>query len=139
MKAFLKKHLSFIIAFIIFYIVNIFLIMGVDLKDVTNVINIFENPYGKISFIVTTFVSIIVLIAYFFIKRKKDDQDVKIENIFLFVILLVGIFYIIFVPFDAIPDERQHFYRAYTIAEGDIVSKVQDVGYARRRSSTSIN
>ena len=62
----LKTNLLFLFIFICFYIMNVFLIIGMDSKNLNNLINIFDNNYGQISFTITTVISLIFIILYIF-------------------------------------------------------------------------
>ena len=48
----------------------------------------------------------------------------KIENKYLFLVILLGLLFMIGLPINAVPDEGAHVYRAYEISEGHLTSHI---------------
>ncbi len=86
-------------------------------------IEISLDIYGKISIMLTIFISLI-----YFILLAIFNKKMKNENLFLLIAIPVGLIYMItFLP-GKIPDEPHHFYRAYEISIGHLVSDVNEDG-----------
>lgn len=49
-------------------------------------------------------------------------ENLKIEKRFLILFLLTGVMYLIMLPYPKIPDELEHFYRAFEISSGHFIS-----------------
>lgn len=121
MKKFIKCNLIYIIVFISLFILNTFLIVGMDSQKLENTINIFTNDFGKIAFGITC-TSIIPFALL--LKRNNDNLNkIKLETIFIILSVVLGIFYIIVNPFERVPDEKAHFIRSYEISKGKLISQ----------------
>ncbi len=79
------------------------------------------NFYIFISIAFIAFV-LILLISIYILKQ----QNMKVENIFLFLAIPIYIFFIITMPTFTNHDELYHWFRAYEISEGHLLSDVQD-------------
>lgn len=64
---------------------------------------------------------ILFIILFLFTKNIK-----KIENKFLFLGIILGIMYLLFIPFCKVPDENTHFARTYSITKGELISKTDN-------------
>lgn len=104
--AWLKDNYKYLIFMFILIIVN-----GLLLVDKFS-----ANKYILILFSIMTFIEVIGVI--FLINRKF-----KVENIFLIIGIPIGLLYLIFLPIDDVPDEANHFLRAYEITEGHLISQ----------------
>ena len=110
----MKKMLSFNNKNLIiyFFIMLLSLFSFLILKEQVKHINIY---------LIVSFTVLIVegLILFYLMQENK----LKIEKIFLLMATFLGFLYMIFIPLNAVPDEYGHFYRAYTISEGQLISK----------------
>ena len=68
-------------------------------------------------FFIEIIMSLILLIILYYKKLKK------IENIFLLVGSFFGLLFVVIIPFCKVPDENAHFSRAYSISNGEFISK----------------
>ena len=76
-------------------------------------------------FAIVFFVFELILVKlYFFLENKKKW---KIEKIFLIIALVLGVFHIFITPFNQLPDEIVHIFRTYDIADGNFISKKNEV------------
>lgn len=50
----------------------------------------------------------------------------KVHNVFLFLSIIIGVLYLIVTPPFQVPDEVNHFYKSYQIANGDFLTKKND-------------
>ncbi len=65
-------------------------------------------------------IALILFSVLFF--RKKDGRSVlpcSVENLFLGISLILGLFYTFFMPLLHLPDELGHFYRVLSLLQGD--------------------
>lgn len=69
-----------------------------------------------IFFIILSLLSTLIL----YLAKKKTW---KIEKIYLFCALLLGLFYVIAIPLGGAPDESSHFWRAYELSEDKIIAE----------------
>lgn len=58
------------------------------------------------------------------IKNKKDE----IEHLFLSIAIPIGLLYAILMIPGHVPDETTHFYKAYDLANGNIITKISENG-----------
>lgn len=72
--------------------------------------NIFAN--------ITYSVVIISGIIFYFIFNVFEKKNIKLENLYLVLVIPIGILYCIANPLGKIPDEHQHARRAYAISKG---------------------
>lgn len=93
-----------------------------------------QNPLenlGNIAPIVLLVIVIIEVIVAIFLYITKI-HNWKIENIYLVIAILTGIFYMTLIPVGLVPDEKSHFLRAYEIADGHLVSDKDEEGVGGR-------
>ena len=69
------------------------------------------------------FIILLINIIYNIIKSNK-----KIENIFLNFAIPIGLFFLLFMIPGHVPDENAHFYKAYDVSYGNLVTKVNENG-----------
>lgn len=80
--------------------------------------NNFTISNSKIIFALTLLFEVIMCILIdFFVKKKKP-----IEKIFLLIAVPLGLLYMVLIPIGRVPDEGNHFLRAYEISEGYLIS-----------------
>lgn len=81
----------------------------------------FLSGYGH-RYVAYLFIIILGIIISFAVYKVFNKQW-KLENIFLTFIIPLGLLYIIVIPIGRVPDENNHFYRAYEISKGYLVSE----------------
>lgn len=67
------------------------------------------------------------LFSYFINKVYK--KNIKLENLFLAIIIPLGLLYMIVMPLGRVPDENNHFYRSYEVSQVKLISKKNKEGY----------
>ena len=72
-----------------------------------------------IYFLITLVCSALSFLIYYAFTHKW-----KIENIFLVLIIPLGLLYSLFMPLARVPDEREHFLKAYQIARGNLYASL---------------
>lgn len=82
---------------------------------------------------------IIMTILFIFISILLYLKNFKIQNIYLFLFVCLSILYQIVLPPNRIPDEPAHFYRAYEISEGHLISDKNSDGIGGRELPTGLN
>ncbi len=123
MKKFLKENVSYMLIFIALFILTIFIFFS----------QIYSNGIAESNFEIDTILKltaflIVVSIIYFFILKNIDIKQIKLENVFLFLIIPIGLIYLFIFPPNTIPDEANHFEKSYDISLGHLVSKFSDEG-----------
>ena len=117
---FIKKEYKYLIFCTAFIIINILFLNNIFLfSDELNI--------GKKYFAILIF-SIVFTICMCYILFKFDRKKLKIENQFLVLAIILGIFYLLLIPVGLVPDEKSHFGRAYEIASGHLISNVNKDG-----------
>lgn len=66
---------------------------------------------------------LIINIIYNFIKSDK-----KIEQIFLNIAIPIGLMYLVFMMPGHVPDETTHFFKAYDVSQGNLITKIDENG-----------
>ena len=80
--------------------------------------NDFTANNSKIIFALILFFEIVMFVLIsFFIRKNKP-----IEKLFLLISIPLGLLYMSLIPMGRVPDERNHFLRAYEISEGYLIS-----------------
>lgn len=94
---------------------------------------------GKINgyFIFNVILVLILSFFFFFFLHKKEN--IKIEKLFLLIILLIGPLYLLFFPVNSLPDEATHSFRIYEIANGNLISKKYNKVVSGRRMDKNIS
>jgi len=81
----------------------------------------YVNLINKKCLLLILLVNVIYFIS-FFIFYKLKGHELKIEKLYLYMIIPIGMLYLVGIPFGSVPDEGVHFKRAYEISNGDLVS-----------------
>ncbi len=79
----------------------------------------------KVQLVIT--ITTIILTSVFIIIAEK--KNLKEEILFGGIILILGLGYLIAIPIGGVPDERNHFLRAYEITQGKFISNQESSGY----------
>ena len=123
---FFKNYKCEICFYLSLLIINMFL-----------VINLNFNKFGKINIrylIISFIISFVFMSALLFISKSKLKK-LKIENIYLILIIPLGLSYMILFPINTIPDEANHFFRAYEISKGHLTSIAEKNNVGRKYHS----
>lgn len=118
------KHNKFVCISALLIILNILFLNNV----------IINNPKATINatYIVILIISILLELGIAMFLFKTDKKSIKIENQFLIISLITGILYMMVIPIGLVPDEKNHFLRAYEISEGHIISDKNKDGIGGR-------
>lgn len=136
-KEYMKKDWKFILITIIFMILTA-MIVTVNCSPENNVIDIngpFENTYVTISYIL---IFIIGGICAFLI-RKADDDNIKLEKLYLYIAIPIGLIMCLNTPMGRIPDEDDHAKKAMAIAQGNFFSVADKDGNAVDMINSKVN
>ena len=95
---------------------------GNVIEDTTLCYSVLEkNISKKRIFIYVAVTTILALCIYIFNIYKI--KELKIEKIFIYGYLIMGLIQIFAVPIFKTPDETSHFFRSYEISQGHLISK----------------
>lgn len=94
-----------------------------------------ESTYG---IIVYPLIIVLGLIGIF-IFRKADNEKVKLENLFLCLIIPIGIIMCLATPLGRVPDEPEHAKKAVAISNGNLFSVADENGNATDMFNAKIN
>lgn len=97
-------------------------------QEQANTSIIFQDFYSSptriaIYISVISFMIIGIYIISFIIYKKRD---LKVENIFLIIMLFVGVLFLITMPTFKNHDEYYHWLRAYEVSQGNFVTPIKD-------------
>ncbi len=121
---FIKKNYKKLIFVVILLLVNYLSFKKINFEKG----NVFTEKYYFLIMIFFLGVEIALgVLINFFIKK-----NIKKEKIFLYLAIPIGLLYLLFIPLGRIPDERNHFLRAYEIAEGHLISNKSTTGLGGR-------
>lgn len=124
----MKNNYKYIIFFFIFFVSNLlfFKKMYCDLN------------HNNIYLILIVISCLIEIVGVYLINRFVKDS-LKIEKKFLIIGMFLGILYMLALPIGTVPDEANHFRRAYEISEGYLISDKNKDGVGGRKLPVSIN
>ena len=94
-------------------------------------------PFDK-TFIIMAILSILFELLSCFIIYKARQKQWKIEKAFLTLGLIIGMAYVLVLPVGRAPDEESHFFRAYELSTGHLVSEVTEEGSIGSTESSDI-
>ena len=106
LKEYVKKDWKYILITLIFMVITT-LIVTVNCSPGNNVVDIngpFENAYVTISYIL---IFIVGGVGAFLI-RKADEENVKLEKLYLLIAIPIGLIMCLNTPMGRIPDEDDH-------------------------------
>lgn len=127
-KSFLREQYLYIIEFSFFVCFDLFL---------TYVISLTKNFSSNLTFIVSSFIVIFFELFFFAFLLKK--QKIRLEKLFLVIIIIIGPLYLFLFPFNALPDDATHIMRTYEISEGHLISKKYDNNVVGRELDQNIS
>lgn len=128
LKDYIKKDWKFILLIIAFMVVNFAIVtLNYGSESVGVHINgIFKTLYSTLSFII-----IFVVGGFLAFKvRKADRDDVKLEKLFLWVAIPIGLIMCFNTPLGKTPDEDDHCKKAMAISQGNFFSVADEEGNA---------
>lgn len=118
LKTFIKTNYKLLIFIAIFFFLNcIFFSIACFKNDIP--------IFSKKSIVIMAFITFITiaLCVFVFFARKKH---LPIEKIFLVIGSTIGLIYLFAIPIGRVPDEPAHIWRAYSIAQGNLLTETQD-------------
>lgn len=124
-----KTHSRAIGFFILFSLLNIYFLFQTYP---------FNNHLSSPSFYLILIASFIIEIAACLIIKKSSDKSWPIEKVFLVLGLIVGTLYALVLPIGRAPDEESHFFRAYELSTGHLVSDVAESGSIGSNEASNI-
>lgn len=84
---------------------------------------LYENNIGKVIFFIGLFfINIITIIELILVYLEK----INIKKSFIMIVMISGLFYICLVPMYRSYDEHAHFFKAYEISEGKLITPLKD-------------
>ncbi len=138
MKNFGAKILSFLKTYkkesclILFFTVLNIMFLGLNFAKA-------EHRFGK-TFILLATISIVLEAITCFILFYAKKKNWKIEKLFLFLGLLIGILYVFAIPVGRAPDEESHFFRVYELSRGNFITATHtDTGRAGSIGPTNVD
>ena len=81
-----------------------------------------HNVFGSYKYLGFGIIFIIGLISSSII-YYMFSKNLKLEKIFLYMVIPIGLLYIFIIPLGRAPDENTHFYRSYEISIGNLIAK----------------
>ena len=93
------------------------------------------NIFANITFIITS----IFGLAFFFIFNFFEDKKIKIENLYLCIVIPLGLLYCIANPLGMVPDEDQHARKSMAISNGIFFSHKDENGNPNDKFNAKLN
>jgi len=119
-----KNNLFYIIFYIILLCVSLEIIKTINVNKI-GFTNLGESEFTKIA----TGITIILSLIYFFLFKNMDrKKKINLEKIFLYVMIPIGMLYMILMPIGSVPDENNHLFRSYEVSLGHLTSEVNEQG-----------
>ena len=136
-KEYIKKDWKYIVITLVFMILTT-LIVTVNCSPSNNVVEIkgpFENAYVTISYIL-----IFVLGGVgAFVIRNANKENVKLEKLYLWIAIPIGLIMCLNTPLGRNPDEDDHAKKAMAIAQGNFFSVADEEGNATDMINSKVN
>ena len=117
---YLKNNYKNLLFCTILIILNIYALN--HLFDIYTIDKKFDNYY------LILILTVLLECLLFLIIKITYKKNMRLENIFLILIVPIGLLYLILIPIGRVPDERNHFARAYEISEGHLISDKNEEG-----------
>ena len=83
-----------------------------------------KDVFANITYIVT----IIAGLVYFLVFNKFESKNIKLEYLYLALVIPLGLMYCFANPIGMVPDEDQHARRSLAISEGIFFAEKDDKG-----------
>src|SRR5574344_1387499 len=121
----INKILKYDVFYYIIALISIFLLYWQDFRK--SVANLDINSYmsRKIFLTISILINFIIFILIIFVKKYKID-DKRIWILYIILAITIGIIHSIVTPLFSQSDEPVHFYRAYEISEGYVITPSHD-------------
>ncbi|CRF35567.1 hypothetical membrane protein [Brachyspira suanatina] len=149
----IKYNILFIYFNIFYIILGIFIIKKFNLINLKNIIYIiifvllfninlsynYLNLYNNSAKFMIFFIYSFILSSFFFVFYSYSEyKQMKIEKIFLVSFTIIGLSYMVLLPYLETPDEGNHFLRSYEISQGHLISDKNDKNYGGRTFESNI-
>ena len=95
----------------------------------------FNNIFANISFSVT----ILFALVYYFVFKKFEEKNFKLEKLYLCLAIPLGILYCIANPLGMVPDEDQHAKKSMVISNGIFFSNRDENGNPKDKLNAKIH
>ncbi|MCI8346526.1 MAG: DUF2142 domain-containing protein [Bacilli bacterium] len=112
---FIKREYKYLLFILLFMIMNFLFLCNLHISK-------FSSSHLFI-FVALIFLNIIFIGGYAFLFRKKED--LKVEKLYLMMIIPLGLFYLFLFPVNQMPDENTHLMRISEISLGHLSSKME--------------
>lgn len=126
-----KTKIKFVIFGISLILLNVFFLNHVNIQNAV-------QTFGKTHIYLLLTIIILEVAGIIFLLKTKLNKW-KIENIFLAVAIPTGILYALVIPIGVVPDEGPHFFRAYEISNGHLISDKNEEGIGGRELPIEVN
>lgn len=83
---------------------------------------------GSFFFILIALIEFAVETALFIVIQRTQKKEIALEKLFLRIMIPMGLIFMLVLPIGRVPDEDKHFYRAYEISEGHLLSDKNENG-----------
>ena len=120
MSKVLKNNYKYILLSFILIIISLFT-LRTKLDMIASL-----SMHRYLLYIIIILVGLLLSFGIFYAFKK----NFKIEKIFLTIVIPIGIMYMFIIPIGRVPDEQNHFYRAYEISKGYFTSLKIETGRA---------
>lgn len=115
-KSFLEGNIKYLFLVLVLVVINFLFIIEMKYND---------NKIGILCLLCLAAVQMIIMgIACIYLKNHVNEKK---ENLFLKLFIPISILYFIFLPVFCVPDEINHFLRAYEISDGHLISKEYNI------------
>ena len=94
-----------------------------------------NNIFANITYIIT----IIFTILFYFVFQLFETKNIKLQNLYLILVIPLSIMYCIANPLGKIPDEEQHVRKAMAISKGVFLSHTDENGIPVDMFNSKVN
>ena len=112
---FLKDNYKFLLLSFVLIIIGLLTFKSEKRTDAFSIL----EEYKLLIYSIILLLGVILSFAFYKIKR----ENIKIETLFLMLVIPIGIMYMLLIPIGRVPDEAHHFYRAYEVSKGHLISE----------------
>ena len=127
---FIKKNYK-VLLFTLFLVVFNYFSFDLLLKNETAEF-VIENK--NIILLIFTVIEILLFIVINILLKKEIPE----HKLFLTLVIPIGIIYMLLIPIGRVPDEKNHFLRAYEISEGHLISDKSENGIGGQKLSNDV-